>query len=154
MARKEIQAVLVVNRLVATWVVTPDSRGAIISSQYKTACIGRHGGVTKRIIKAAEDKINFVMMSKLAWAPGMISYGQGEEYTKIEWDKKQITILMVDGDSLVHLLGCKKELKQEVRNIAGRYLDLVPPLAAGASTQRKREMKDLLKDNTKLHIKL
>ena len=141
---KEIQAVSVVNGLVAAGVVIPDCRGTIISSQYKTAfrkaCRSheKSKGRSKASIKAAEDKINFAMMAKLSWAPGMYNFAQEGEFKKIEWEKKQITILMVDGDSLEPLMTCKKEFKQEARNIAGRHLNVVAPLGTSATPRHKR----------------
>ena len=99
--------------------------------------IQKRRGRSEASIKVAEDKINFTMVARLDWAPGM--YSKGGEFKNLDWDKRQITTLLADGDSLGTLMKCKNEFKQEACNMAGRYLTVVAPLWGQAQRHETRE---------------
>ena len=65
------------------------------------------------------------MVARLSWAPGMFSKGKEEEFKNIDWDKRKITTLLVDGNSVGPLMTCKNEFKQEACNMVGCYLIVV-----------------------------
>ena len=92
---KDIQAVSVVIGLVAAGAVIPNCRGDIISSQYEAAfrkawkIHEQRKGRSEANIKDAEDKINYTMVDRQAWAPGMFSWGKGEEFKTLNGTRKR-----------------------------------------------------------------
>ena len=155
---KEMQAVSIVIGLLVPGAVVPSSRGTVINDQYTNAfeegwrADKKKQGWTEDSIEQAADETNFEVVANMMWAPGV--YQQGKDGQHLDWDKKQITAMLVDANSFGTLMRCKTEVKAALRKTVGRHVVVLVPPGAKASSHEKSHLKEAVSNNTLLQIKL